>query len=280
MYIRYFCSVRYTLQKTEPISCSAQVLLIFPFVASIGFSATVSRKTKQRQPNGSNTSNRQWYRVTVSGAIQRNNIEYNASNAKSAHLWNKNTHTHTYAHTPSHRHRIEEHFIARVYAHTRAPTHAAKPYEHAHSHSAVASNFCSYSFSLCPPVRRCCRRCHCCCCCWRYIRVHIHTLHRRCCCTAFLLPSSKCISIRMNEAISVVQMLVYMLSIAGCVHVCVLCVSVPYNKCLFRQCHCIHAQRLFAVTIKTTSFMGCQSLFYFPFSLFATFYTTKTIFSS
>lgn len=34
-------------------------------------------------------------------------------------------------------------------------------------------------------------------------------------------------------------------------HVCV-CVSVPYNKCLFRQCHCIHSQRLFTVTIKTT----------------------------
>lgn len=176
-------------------------------------------KTKQRLTNGSNTSNRQWYRVTVSGALQRNNIEQCIMlRMLKALIYEIKIHTHnlTLTRTPSHWYRIENHFIARVYAYTHAPTHAAKPYEYAHMHSAVASNFCSHSFSLCPPVCRCCRRCHCCC--WRYIRVHIHTLRcccrRCCCCIAFLLPSSKCISIRMNEAISMfMQMLVYMLSI-------------------------------------------------------------------
>lgn len=86
-----------------------------------------------------------------------------------------------------------------------------------------------YRFACTAAVRIWC----CCCCC-------------RCCTTFFCCRALKCISTQITEVF--VQMVVYtccwIIQIFMCACSSVSICGLPYNKCLFRQCHCIHLYRV------------------------------------
>lgn len=94
------------------------------------------------------------------------------------------------------------------------------------------------------------------------------------CICLFLLPSSalccsKCISIRTTERHLCVRADVRIHAVD--LDVYAFCMSVPYNKCLFRQCHCIQSQqRLFTTWDWTTNFgiyMQCSLQYFFFYNL-------------